>query len=177
MYAGLVAEFVTPEAMIAAARALREKGYRRLDTFSPYPVHGAERALGLRRSRLGWILFPIGFAGAGLGYLVQLYCNGYDYPLDVGGRPLNSAPAYIPITFESGVLATSLAGFLVFLILTRLPELWAPVFDVEGFERASIDRFWVGVDVRDPMYNPVQLERDFAELGAIRVARAKRRER
>jgi hypothetical protein len=177
MYAGLLAEFATPEAMLAAARGLREKGYRRIDTFSPYPVHGAERAIGLSRSRLGWILFPVAMAGAGLGYLVQLWCNAFDYPLDVGGRPLNSAPAFIPITFESGVLATSLAGVFVFLLLAHFPEVWAPVFDVEGFERASIDRFWVGVDLRDPRFNEVQLERDFAELGALRVARAKRRER
>ena len=166
----VLGEFTTPEAMIAAIVGLRDRGYRRLDAFSPYPVHGAEEAAGMRRSPLDWIVFPLGLLGAGVAYLLQWYCNAYDYPLNVGGRPPHSAPAFIPITFEMGVLTAAVGGVITYFALTGLPELWSPVFEVEGFERASIDRFWVGVDARDPAFDRAVVERAFADLGASRVA-------
>src|SRR6185437_15937247 len=100
--------------LIAALVGLRERGYRRLDAFSPYPVNGAEEAAGMQRSLLDWIVFPIAFAGAGAAYLLQWFCNAYDYPLNVGGRPPHSAPAFIPITFEMGVLAAAFAGMIAY---------------------------------------------------------------
>jgi hypothetical protein len=177
MRTGLLAEFGTPEEMLRAIHDLRGRGYRRLDAFTPYPVPGVERALDLRRSPLTWIVFPIAMLGAGLAYLVQLWCNAYDYPLNVGGRPLHSAPAFIPITFETAVLTASVTGVLVFLLLSGLPELHSPVADVEGFWRASIDRFWVGVDDRDPRFDGAELVRVFRGLGAISVGQAQTRRR
>jgi hypothetical protein len=171
MQKGLIAEFATPEDMLRAIEELKRRGYRELDAFSPYPLHGLERAVGLRRSRLGWIVFPIALAAAAGGYLIQWWCNGIDYPLNVGGRPPHSAPAFIPITFEMTVLATSLAGLLVFFVLARIPRLYSPLFEVEGFERASLDRFWIGIDARDPALAKGRAERDLEELGAIRIAR------
>ncbi len=177
MRTGLVAEFRTAEELLHAVGELRARGYRQLDAFTPYPVRGLEKALALGRSPLNWIVFPIAVAGAALAFLIQLWCNGHDYPINVGGRPLNSAPASIPITFETCVLTASLAGVLVFLFLSGLPELHAPVADVEGFWRASIDRFWVGVDDRDPQFNSVALTGLFRSLGALSVGYAKRRRR
>lgn len=170
MRTGMLGEFETPEAMVAALVDLRRRGYRRLDAFSPYPVHGAEEAAGMPRSLLPWIVFPFALAGAALAYFVQWYCNAYDYPLNVGGRPPHSAPAFIPIVFEMGILTAAIVGIVVYLALTGLPELWSPVFEVPGFERASIDRFWVGVDARDPRFERVAVERALAELGASRTA-------
>jgi hypothetical protein len=170
MRCGVLGEFMTPEEMIAAIVGLRDRGYRRIDAFSPYPVHGAEEAAGKPRSPLDWIVFPFGLLGAAAAYLLQWYCNAYDYPLNVGGRPPHSAPAFIIITFEMGVLTAAVTGVITYLALTGLPELWSPVFEVEGFERASIDRFWVGVDVLDPRFDRAAVERAFAELGAVRVA-------
>jgi hypothetical protein len=172
MRVGFLAEFGTPAEMLRAIGELRRRGYRRLDAFTPYPIKGAEQALGLSRSRLPWIVGPLAFGGAGLAYLIQLFCNAYDYPLNVGGRPLHSAPAFIPITFETGVLTAAIVGVVAFLLLSGLPELYSPLADVEGFERASRDRFWVGVDERDPRFDPVQVERDLRDLGPLRVARA-----
>jgi hypothetical protein len=181
MHTGVLAEFRTPEEMLRAIAALRERGYRLLDAFSPFPVHGEEQALGLSRSRINWMIFPIAAAGAGFGYLVQWFCNAYDYPLDVGGRPPNSAPTFIPITFETAVLTASIAGVVLLLILCRLPLLYTPLFDVEGFERASVDTsvdtFWVGVDDGDPQFDEVELGRTLRDLGARTVARARRRPR
>jgi Protein of unknown function (DUF3341) len=170
MRCGVLGEFRTPEAMVAAIVGLRDRGYRKLDAFSPYPVHGAEEAAGMRRSPLDWIVFPLGLLGAGVAYLLQWYCNAYDYPLNVGGRPPHSAPAFLLITFEMGVLSAAVGGFITYLALTGLPELWSPVFEVEGFDSASIDRFWVAVDARDPGFNRAVVERTLAELGASRVA-------
>jgi hypothetical protein len=171
MQKGLLAEFATPEDMLRAIEGLTRLGYRELDTFSPYPLHGLERAVGLRRSRLGWIVFPIALAAAAGAYLIQWWCNGIDYPLNVGGRPPHSAPAFIPITFEMTVLAASLAGLVVFFVLARLPRLYSPLFEVEGFERASLDRFWIGIDARDAALARRQAERDLEELGATRIVR------
>jgi hypothetical protein len=175
MHTGVVAEFATPEEMLRALGELKRRGYKRLDAFMPYPVPGIEEAIGAPRSPLTRIVFPIAAAGTGLAYLVQLFCNGIDYPINVGGRPLNSAPAFIPITFESAVLTASLAGVFVFLLLCNLPELYAPVADVPGFERASLDRFWVGIDDRDRMFDAEQIRLVCEELGALSVGYARRR--
>jgi hypothetical protein len=169
MRAGLLGEFETPEAMLRAADELWKKGYRWLDAFTPYPVHGADRALRLRRSKLPWLALPFSIAGVALGYGVQWWCNAYDYPLDVGGRPPHSAPAFIPITFEMMVLATALSAVVIFLALARLPELYHPLFDVPGFERASVDRFWIVIDARDPTLVRSIAEHDLLELGALKV--------
>ncbi len=174
MEAGILAELETPEALIAAARALRARGYRRIEAFTPYPVKGLDAALGQGRSRLSWLILGFGLLGAGAAYLIQLACN-LDYPLDVGGRPLHSAPAFIPITFEMGVLGAALSGVLGFFLWARLPRLHSPLFDVPGFERASLDRFWIGVDERDAGFNPDRVERDLKAFGPLRVARARGR--
>lgn len=176
MRTGVIGEFETPEAMVAALVGLRRRGYRRLDAFSPYPVHGAEEAAGMRRSPLPWIVFPFALAGAVATYLIQWYTSAYDYPLNVGGRPPHSAPVFLPIVFEMGVLTAAVVGMVAYLALTGLPELWSPVFEVPGFERASIDRFWVGVDVRDSRFDRGAVERDLASLGALRTAWAVRRQ-
>lgn len=177
MRSGYLGEFRTPEELLHAVGELRHRGYRKLDAFSPFPVKGLEQALKLPRSRLNWITFPFAFSGAGLGYLVQLYCNAYDYPINVGGRPLNSVPAFIPITFEAGILTTGLTALFVLLLLCRLPQLYHPVFEADGFARSSVDTFWVGIDALDPQFNDVQVERDLRELGAIHVTRARERAR
>jgi hypothetical protein len=126
MRAGIIGGFDTPEALLRAGEALRERGYRRLEAFTPYPLHGIDRALGLQRSPLTWIVFPFALVGAGGSYLVQWFCNAYDYRLDVGGRPPHSPLAFVPISFETTVLVSSLVGFVGFLGLSRLPELWSP---------------------------------------------------
>ncbi len=169
MIPGVMAEFSTPEALVAAARELRARGYRELDAFTPYPVHGLEQALGLRRSPLNWLVLPFAAFGAGAGYLVQWLCNAVDYPLNVGGRPPNSAPAFIPVTFEMGVLAGSLAAIVILFGLCRLPELSNPLFAVDGFERASIDRFWLAIGEADPALDPGAAARELELLGAARV--------
>lgn len=169
MRRGLLAEFGSPEALVAAVAALRELGYAELEAFAPYPVEGLDEALGLRRSRVSTFVLAAGLAGAAAAYLVQWWTNAVDYPLDVGGRPLHSAPAFVPITFETTVLFAALAAFLAPLLLTGLPRLWHPVFEAEGFESASIDGYWLGIDAHDPRLDDGAAGDHLRQLGARRV--------
>lgn len=170
MRGGLAAEFETSDQLIAAVDALRAAGYTKLDTFTPYPIHGMEEKLGLSRSWLNWLIFPIGIGGAGFAFFLQWYCNAYSYPINVGGRPPFAIPAFIPITFETGILATGVAAFCLLLWVCRLPALSHPLFEVEGFERATIDRFWIGVSASDPRFQLEHTRRALTELGATKVA-------
>jgi hypothetical protein len=168
MRSGVVAEFDAAEPLVRAYDRLLAIGYTRLSSWTPYPV----RALVKRppESMVAWVMLGAGLFGAGFGYLIQWWCNGYDYPIIVGGRPLNSAPAFIPIAFESGVLAASLTGFFTMLAFCGLPRLWHPVFEVEGFERASVDRFWIGVDADDPLFDE-GVRDELVRCGALRCER------
>lgn len=169
--AGLLAEFATSEAMEAAVARLRDDGYRRLDSFSPYELEEVEGALGAENPAVPWWGLAAAVAGAAVGYGVQWYANAWDYPLVVGGRPLRSIPAWVPITFETMVLFAAVAVFVGLWAQARLPALWHPVFEAEGFERASVDRFWVMVGADDPRYHPDATTALLRERGAARVVR------
>jgi hypothetical protein len=163
-----MAEFDTPEALERAFEALRGHGYTRLDAWTPYPV---KALVGARpQSRVPSVMLAAALLGGGLGYLLQWWVNVRAFRIDVGGRPLHSAPAFVPIAFESAVLASALCGFVAMLWQSGLPRLHHPVFEVEGFERASVDRFWLGVDDGDPAFDEgVSVE--LTRLGALRCAR------
>jgi hypothetical protein len=169
MRRGILAEFVAPEELLRAIVELRRLGYRDLDAFTPYPVREAEDALGHDRSPINWLVLPFALAGASAAYAIQWWCNAYDYPLDVGGRPPHSVPMFVPITFEMGVLAAAVGGICVLFALSGLPELYSPIFAAEGFESATQDRFWVGVDVADPAFDRAKLEDALLTLGASKV--------
>ncbi len=144
----VLAEFVEEEALLDAARALRAKGISGLDLHSPYPLHGAEEALGLRRSTVPLLTLVMGVVGAVSGYLLQWWTVGVAWPLNVGNRPPHSAPAFIPVTFELGVLFASLGIFLGLLFgYFRFPRVHHPVFEVEAFRSASIDGLWLSAAV------------------------------
>jgi hypothetical protein len=168
MLSGIVAEFGTPEALEKAYDALRREGYEHLDTWTPYPVKGIVRKG--PESRVAWVMLAAGLLGGGIGYLIQWWVNLQAFRIDVGGRPLNSVPAFIPITFESAVLASAVTGFIAMLWYCRLPRLHHPVFEVPGFESASVDRFWLGVDETDPRFDE-KVADELTRLGALRWAR------
>jgi hypothetical protein len=165
---GLMAEFDTPEALQGAYETLRRLGYTRLDTWTPYPVDGVLATQ--PASPVPWLMLAAALGGGALGYLLEWWINVRAFRIDVGGRPLHSAPAFIPIAFESAVLAAAVTGFFAMLWLSRLPRLHHPVFEVEGFESASVDRFWLGVDDDDPRFDD-GLSRELATMGALRCAR------
>ena len=169
-----LAEFATAEELLHAVRLLRAKGYTRLDTYSPYAVPGIAPLLPLRRSRLPVVVFVVGLLGAIASYAIQWYADAFDYPLNIGGRPAHAIPAFIVPTFEGTILSAALAAFLGVFVILRLPRLWKPVFEIDGFERATIDRFWVAIDRRDHRAGPDVTPGELARLHPLRVVQLER---
>jgi hypothetical protein len=171
MREGLLAELDGADAMVRALGDLRARGYRRLDYHSPIAVPEAERLLGGRERWVARLAVGAALGGGIAAYFVQWYANAVDYPLNVGGRPLHAVPAFLAPAFETAGLAATaaVAGALAWVL--GLPRLWQPVFDVDGFERATSDRFWVGIDASDPRFDWDGSARALEELGPLRVVR------
>jgi hypothetical protein len=150
---GMIAEFEEAEDLIKAAGAAKEAGFKRMEGYSPFPVHGLSEAIGFRDNRVPWIVFISGLAGGCLGYLMQFWISVVDLPLNVGGRPMNSAPSFVPVTFECTILFAVLAAFGCVLALNLLPQPYHPIFNAAGFERASQDRFFLCIESDDPLFD------------------------
>ncbi len=161
-----LAEFASADELSRAVQALETKGYRLMETYSPVPI---TRGLTYRRSRLPVIVFVAGVVGGVLSYLIQWYADAYAYPIDIGGRPMNAVPAFIVPTFEGTVLCAALAAFFGFFFIARLPQPYHPVFEIDGFERATVDRYWVGVDAGDHRSSPDLTPGELYGLDALRV--------
>jgi len=161
----VIAEFDEPEAAVQAARRVRELGYRDVDAYGPFPVPELSEALAIPRSRVSVLAFLAGGAGATSGIFLQWWCNAFDYPLDVGGRPFASWPTYIVIAFEATVLFAAFATFGAVLLGSKMPRLHDPVFDLPGFERTTLDRFWITIRHADVD----ELAKTLREHGAVEV--------
>ena len=150
---GLMAEFDNPTALVHAARAVRAKGYRKLDAFSPYPIEELHDALHLHRNKLPLIVLLGGITGGLTGFLLQAYVTVVDFPLNIGGRPLLSWPSYIVITFELTILFAAIATVLGLLGLCGLPMPYHPTFNVPRFALASRNRFFLCIESADPLFD------------------------
>lgn len=166
-YAAL-AEFESPEDLLAATRQAREAGYRDLDAFTPFPVEGLDRVLRLPRPTISFVGLGGAIAGAGAALLMQFYVN-YDYPLNVGGRPVYAVSAFAVVTFELTILFSALAMLVAMLWQNGLPRLNYPVFGAERFHRASRDRFFLCVNAQDALFDERDTRAFLAEAGALSV--------
>lgn len=161
---GLLAEFEDPDDLLDAARRTHAAGYRSIDAFTPYPVEGLSRALGFSSTRLPVVVLIGGITGCLTGYLLQ-YITAVDvYPLNVGGRPLHSWPAFVPVTFEVTILFAALAAVLGMLALNGLPTPYHPVFNAPQFERASRDRFFLCIKAKDRRFDRGEVKRFLEDL-------------
>jgi hypothetical protein len=153
---GLLAEFDDPQDLLAATKAARREGYRRMEAYTPFSIDEVSKELGHGRGWIPLIVFAGGVGGAIGGFFMQWYAMAISYPLNIGGRPLWSWPAFIPITFVLTVLGAALLGALGMLALNRLPQPYHPVFNVERFGLATQNRFFLCIEARDPYFEREQ---------------------
>jgi hypothetical protein len=168
---GLLAEYETVDEILKAARAVRRAGFTRWDVHSPFPIHGIDYAMGVRPTILPWLVAGGGVTGLVSGLLLQWYCNAYDYPFMISGKPFWSLPANIPVIFELTVLFSALTTVFGMLGLNHLPQLYNPLFKSERFKRATSDRFFVVVDATDPKFDEAQTTRLLQDAGAKAIER------
>ena len=159
---GLLAEFETPAELVDATKAAYAAGYRKMDSYSPYPVEGLAEALGFHRTRLPLVILIGGIVGCVGGFGMQYWCAAVNYPVNVAGRPLDSWPLFIPITFELTVLCAALSAVIGMFALNGLPTPYHPVFNVRRFALATRDRFFLCIEAADPQFHP-ETTRKFLE--------------
>jgi hypothetical protein len=166
---GVIAEFNDPQMLLDAANAAREKGYTQMDAYSPFPIHGLSEAIGFHHSRLSLVVLIGGIIGGISGFFMCWYASVVWYPLNIGGKPLNSWPAFIPITFECTILFAAFAAVLGMLALNGLPMPYHPVFNVPRFDQASRDKFFLVIQARDPKYDENEVWDFLQSLGPREV--------
>ena len=166
---GLLAEFKHPGALMKACEKVRDAGYSAWDAHTPFPVHGLENAMGLSRSIVPWIVAIMGFTGAGLGFGLQYWASVIEYPLIISGKPLNSYPAFVPVTFELGILLGSFGAVFGMLGLNKLPTLYHSLFNSARFSKATDDGFFISIEARDPNYDAKRTRKLLEDAGATAV--------
>ena len=159
---GVMAEFDDPASLVEATARARQEGYRCMDAYSPYPIEALHEALGSRHTRLPLVVLVGGTIGCLGGYLLQYWTSAIAYPLNVGGKPFHSWPAFIPVTFECTILVAALFAVLGMLALNGLPQPYHPVFNVPRFALASRNRFFLCIEARDPRFD-IEATRRFLE--------------
>jgi hypothetical protein len=167
---GLIAEFENPSDLLAAAHRAHAEGYRRMDAFTPLPIEGLAEAVGFEKTRLPLVVFIGGLCGCIGGFLLQYYPNVIGYPLNIGGKPFNSWPAFVPITFELTILGAALTAVFGMLAMNGLPTPYHPVFNAPRFEMASRNRFFLCIKARDAKFELEKTREFMRELKAREVS-------
>jgi len=166
---GALGRFAGPRELLAACETVRDAGFRRWDAHTPFPVHGLDRAMGLRPSVLPRIVFVLGFGGAAAAFLFQVWVHTTAYPLVISGKPFLSWPAFVPVTFEVGVLCGALGAVFGMLGLNRLPRHHHPLFNSREFERATNDGFFISIESDDPQFDAERTPGLLRQAGAAHV--------
>src|SRR5580658_1520066 len=149
---GVLAEYDSPQSIFHACELVRDEGFKRFDSYTPFPVHNLDKAMGLGPSFLPWLVLIAGITGASLAMLFMIWCSAYDYPLNIGGKPTFSIPAFIPITFEVTILFSGLTAVFGMFFLNRMPTWNHPLFDIPAFQKATDDKFFILVLAHDKKY-------------------------
>ncbi|HVM76502.1 MAG TPA: DUF3341 domain-containing protein [Candidatus Saccharimonadales bacterium] len=170
---GVMGEFETPEQLVSAAKKAREAGYKHVEAYTPFPIEGLAEHIGFRWTAVPLITLIGGVGGGLTGFGLQYWCSAISYPLNIGGRPLNSWPAFIPVTFELTVLGAAIFAVVGMIALNKLPQPHHPVFNVERFAHASTDRFFLCIEARDPKFDVAGSARFLQEQRAVHVTEVK----
>ena len=166
---GVMAQFDSPSALVAAARESYAAGYRQINGYSPFPIEELSEAIGFKRTTLPLIVLGGGIIGAVGGFFMQYWMEVIDYPINVGGKPFNSWPAFIPITFECTVLCAAFAAVFGMLALNKLPQPYHPVFNAPNFALATRDSFFLVIESKDPKFDHDEAMRFLKSLEAREV--------
>ena len=167
---GVMAEFDSPSALVSATRAARAKGYRKLDAYSPFPIEELTEALHLHKNKLPLIVLAGGVIGGLTGFFLQYWIAVIYFPINIAGRPLNSWPSFIIITFELTILFASLSAVLGMMALCGLPMPYHPVFNVPRFSAASRNRFFLCIEAADPLFDPARTSQFLGTLEPTEVS-------
>jgi hypothetical protein len=170
---GVMGEFATPEDLLAATKKAREAGYKHVEAYTPFPVEGLSEAVGFKWTAVPLLTLMGGVGGGLTGFGLQYWVAAITYPINIGGRPLNSWPAFIPVTFELTVLGASIFAVFGMLALNKLPQPYHPVFNVERFAQASTDKFFLCIEARDPKFDLVETSKFLQSLHAQHVNEVK----
>jgi len=166
---GLVAEFANPDELTRAAARVRDAGYVRWDAYTPFPVHGLDDAMGVRPTRLPWLVLGAGIVGCGGGVLMQWWMNAVDYKLIISGKPFFSLPAFIPVAFELTILLAASTAFMAMIVLNELPRFHHPLFTNARFRRVTTDAFFIAIEAADPRFDAEETERLLRGAGSTHV--------
>lgn len=167
---GYLAEFESPQALVDAAEKIRDAGYTKTDAYSSFPIPEIDEALGIRRSALPWVILVMGIIGGLIGFGTQYYANVIHYPLNIGGRPMNSWPMFVPITFELTILFSAFTAGLGMLIINGFPKHYHPVFNVPSFQRATSTAFFLCIEESDPKFDRVKTREFLQSLNPVEVS-------
>ena len=165
----LLAEYDNPGKLMKAAKLVNRAGYTKFDAHSPFPIHGMDEAMGLKESKLGWIVLSHALAGFSGGLLLQVWAASIAYPINIGGRPFANIPAFVPVTFELTILLSAFAAVFGMLFLNNLPKHHHSLFNSENFERVTDDKFFICIEAEDGMYAEEETQKFLKETGASRV--------
>lgn len=167
---GLLAEFNAPAEVVEAAQRVRDAGYRKVDAYSPYPIEALSEALDFHRSPLPKLVLGGGILGLLAGFSLEYWASVIEYPMNIGGRPFNSWPAFIVPAYETTILFAAATAVLGMLALNGLPEPYHPVFNVPSFALATRDRFFICIEATDPRFDRLETRSFLANLGASEVS-------
>ena len=168
-YYGVLAEFASPAELYHACERVRDAGFTRWDAHTPFPVHGLDKAMGLRRSPLPWIVLVMGLTGAAAGFALQWWVHTAAYPLVISGKPFFAWPAFIPVTFEVAILFAALGAVFGMFGLNRLPMHHHPLFQSKVFERVTDDAFFISIESWDPRFDATATRSLLQSAGARHI--------
>lgn len=166
---GILAEFRNPKELVDASSTVTHTGYKDFDAYTPFPIHGLEKAMKLKESKLGWIVMGhaiIGFVGA---LVMMIWMMGIDYPINISGKPFINLPAFVPVTFELTVLLSAFGAVFGMLFLNNLPRHNHPLFNNKRFESASDDGFFICIEAKDKLFDEEKVTKLFSDAGAVHV--------
>lgn len=166
---GILAEYDSASSIYEACKKVRDSGFKKWDACTPFPVHGIEKAMGLKPSSLPWVVLAAGLTGGACSMIFMIWASVYELPLNIGGKPALSIPAFIPVSFEVTILFSALTAVFGMFHLNKLPTLSHPVFNSEKFAKVTDDKFFIIIERSDPYFDFDKVEKVLKDTGALRL--------